>query len=75
MITQFRLGGMVILPMAVGNMDDAGLLHNRQFAIWPYARIKDPRLRLGDEFILFKEMCPPAAVQVWYFNTRGWMAY
>ena len=35
-ISQFRLGGTVILPMPVGNADPAGLLHNRQFALWPY---------------------------------------
>ena len=46
-ITQFRLGGTVILPMPVGNADPAGLLHNRQFSLWPYTRINDPRVKLG----------------------------
>jgi hypothetical protein len=74
-ISQFRLGGTVILPMPVGNTDSAGLLHNRQFALWPYARIHDPRLTLGDEFILFKAdaLLPP--FKIGYFSTNGWMAY
>lgn len=74
-ITQFRLGGTVILPMPVGNADPAGLLHNRQFALWPYARINDPRLKLNDDFILFKAdaMLPP--FKIGYFSTHGWMAY
>jgi len=74
-ITQFRLGGTVILPMPVGNVDEAGLLHNRQFAIWPYAQINDPRLSFGDEFILFKAdaLLPP--FKLGYFNTHAWMAY
>ncbi len=73
-ITQFRLGGTVILPMPVGNVDQAGLLANRQFSLWPYARIHDPRLRLGDEFILFKaDALPP--FKIGYFNPHGWLAY
>jgi len=74
-ISQFRLGGTVILPMPVGNVDPAGLLHNRQFAFWPYTRINDPRLKLGDEFILFKAdaLLPP--FKLGYFNPHGWMAY
>jgi len=74
-ITQFRLGGTVILPMPVGNTDAAGLLHNRQFSFWPYAQINDPRLKLDDEFILFKAdaLLPP--FKLGYFNPHGWIAY
>lgn len=74
-ITQFRLGGTVILPMPSGNADPGGLLHNRQLAIWPYTRINDPRLKLDDGFILFKAdaLLPP--FKIGYFNSHGWMAY
>ena len=74
-ISQFRLGGTVILPMPVGNADPAGLLHNRQFSLWPYARINDPRLKLDDEFITFKAdaLLPP--FKIGYFNPNGWLAY
>jgi len=74
-ITQFRLGGTVILPMPVGNVDAAGLLHNRQFSLWPYARINDQRLKLDDEFILFNAdvLLPP--FKIGYFNPHGWLAY
>ncbi len=74
-ITQFRLGGTVILPMPVGNADPAGLLHNRQLSIWPYTRMNDPRVKWGDEFILFKAdaLLPP--FKIGYFNSHGWMAY
>jgi hypothetical protein len=74
-ITQFRLGGTVILPMPVGNVDEAGLLPNRQFSLWPYTRIIDPRVNLEDEFILFKAdaLLPP--FKIGYFNPHGWMAY
>lgn len=74
-ITQFRLGGTAILPTPVGNADPAGLLHNRQLSLWPYARINDPRVQWGDEFILFKAdaLLPP--FKIGYFNPHAWMAY
>jgi hypothetical protein len=74
-ITQFRLGGTVILPMPVGNTDPAGLLHNRQLALWPYTRINDQRVKWGDEFVLFKAdaLLPP--FKIGYFNPHGWLAY
>jgi len=74
-ITQFRLGGTVMLPMPTGNADPAGLLHNRQFSLWPYARIHDPRLTFEDSFILFKAdaLLPP--FKIGYFNPHGWIAY
>jgi hypothetical protein len=74
-ITQFRLGGTVILPMPVGNADPAGLLHNRQFSLWPYARFNDPRLKLGDEFILFKAEALLPPFKIGYLNPSGWLAY
>ncbi len=74
-ITQFRLGGTAILPMPVGNADAAGLLHNRQFSLWPYTRINDPRLKLDDEFILFKAEAALPPFKIGYFNPHGWMAY
>ncbi len=73
-ITQFRLGGTVILPMPVGKVDPDGLLPNRQLSLWPYAHVDDPRLKLGDEFILFKtDALPP--FKIGYFNLHGWGAY
>jgi hypothetical protein len=74
-ITQFRLGGTVILPMPVGNADSAGLLPNRQFSLWPYTRINDPRLKLDDEFVLFKADAVLPPFKLGCFNSHGWMVY
>ncbi len=74
-ITQFRLGGTVILPMPIDNADKAGLLHNRQFSLWPYTRINDPRLILDDSFVLFKAEASLPPFKIGYFNSHGWMAY
>lgn len=74
-LTQFRLGGVAIFPMPVGNADPAGLLPNRQLSFWPYARINDPRLVLKDRFVLFRAdaLLPP--FKMGYLNPHGWMAY
>jgi hypothetical protein len=74
-ISQFRLGGTVILPMPVGNVDSSGLLHNRQISLWPYARINDPRLKLDDEFVLFQAEADLPPFKIGYLNRHGWMAY
>jgi len=74
-ITQFRLGGTVILPMPVGNSDPAGLLHNRQFSLWPYTRIHDPRVTWGDSFMLLKAAAAIPPFKIGYFNPHGWVAY
>ena len=74
-ITQLRLGGTAILPMPIGNMDEAGLLPNRQISFWPYSRINDPRLSLRDDVVLFQadSVLPP--FKMGYFNPHGWLAY
>jgi hypothetical protein len=74
-ITQLRLGGTVILPMPLGNADPAGLLHNRQFSLWPYARINDPRVKWGDNFIQLKADAALPPFKIGYFNPHGWVAY
>jgi hypothetical protein len=74
-ITQLRLGGTAILPMPFGNTDPAGLLHNRQLSLWPYARVNDPRLKLGDRYILFKADAILPPFKIGTFNSDGWLAY
>lgn len=74
-ITQFRLGGTVILPVPVGSADPHGLLPNRRFSFWPYARINDPRLKLDDNFVLFHATARLPPFKFGYFSVHGWTAY
>ena len=74
-ITQLRLGGVVIAPMPVGNSDPDGLLPNRQVSLWPYTRIRDPRLQWDDDFILLKASPDLPAFKIGYLNPHGWLAY
>lgn len=73
-ITQFRLEGVVTMPVPTGKADPAGLLPNRQLSFWPYARINDPRLILADDFIRFQANALPS-FKMGYFNRHGWLAY
>lgn len=74
-LTMFKLGGVGIFPQPVGNVDDAGLLANRRFSIWPYAQIQDPRLMLRDDFILVHALPNVPPLKFGYFNPHGWIGY
>jgi hypothetical protein len=71
----FRLGGVAIFPQPTGNVDEAGLLSNRQLVIWPYTRIGEPRLLLRDDFILIHAIPDLPPIKIGYLNPHGWMAY
>lgn len=74
-ITQFRQGGVVILPQPTGNADPEGLLSNRQLMIWPYTKVQDARLQLADDFILLNAQAALPPCKIGYFNPHGWMGY
>jgi hypothetical protein len=73
-ITQFRLGGIVILPLPTEKIDESGLLPNRQFSFWTYSNLSDPRLTLQNEYSYFNAT-PGPAFKMGYFNSAGWLAY
>ncbi len=70
-ITQFRIGGMAILPQ---DCSQTNLLPNRALAFWPYTDITSPNVTLGNRFILVRaEPQPP--FKIGFPNPRGWLAY
>ena len=74
-LTMLRLGGTAILPQPVRNVDAHGLVNNRILALWPYTQIRDPRLILGDDFILIHATASAQHAKIGYFNPFGWLAY
>ncbi|RPI91192.1 MAG: hypothetical protein EHM40_16405 [Chloroflexi bacterium] len=74
-LSMLRQGGVGIFPQPTGNVDEAGLLSNRQLVLWPYTRIADPRLVLRDDFILVHATPSLPPIKFGYFNPHGWMAY
>ncbi len=74
-ITMLRPMGTAILPQQVGNVDEHGFAPNRRFALWPYSRWDDTRLKLKDEFITVKGDSTSNPFKLGYFNPRGWLGY
>lgn len=73
-ITQMRLGGVAVLPLRSGPVQ-MGLLPDRNLVIWPYTRLNDPRLTLGDDLILVRGEAMEPAVKLGTRSTAGWLAY
>ena len=70
-ITQFKTGGVAILPQAT---HDAGVLPNRSLALWSYTDMSNPQVVWGREYILVSaNMKSP--FKVGFPNPRGWLAY
>lgn len=74
-ITMMRPNGIAILPQQHGNVDDDGIMPNRRFALWPYSRWSDPRLQLGDEYIIVRSDSDSHPLKFGYFNPHGWLGY
>ena len=74
-ITQMRLGGTAVFPQQVGQLDDEGLLPNRQLTLWPYTQLADTRLHLDDDYILVGPDVVARPCKIGAFNRRGWLAY
>lgn len=74
-LTMFKQGGVGIFPQPIGNVDNAGLLSNRRFSLWPYTQIDDPRLTLRDDFLLVHATPSLPPIKFGYFNSHGWIGY
>jgi hypothetical protein len=74
-ITMMRPGGVGILPQYNKSSGPEGMQPNRHFALWPYSRWSDRRLKLGEEFVAIKAGAPREGLKVGYFNFSGWMGY
>ena len=70
-ITQFKTGGVAILPQARGQNE---FLPNRSLALWPYTDVASPQVTWGNRYILVHaEMASP--FKVGFPNPHGWLAY
>jgi hypothetical protein len=70
-ITQFKTGGVAILPQS---QEQTEFLSNRALALWPYTDLASPQVSWGNRYILVRaEMASP--FKVGFPNPRGWLAY
>ena len=70
-----RLGGVAVFPQTQGNLNDAGLLPNRNLVLWPYTQLADPRLSLNDDYHFIKADALTPPVKIGYMNRHGWLGY
>lgn len=70
-ITQFRTGGVAILPQS---REQTEVLPNRSLSLWPYTDISNPHVTWGNQYVLVRaEMQQP--FKIGFPNPRGWLAY
>jgi hypothetical protein len=71
-ITQFKTGGVAILPQSG---EGTGLVPNRSLAIWPYTDVTSPHLSWGNRYLLVRAEMESGAFKIGFPNPRGWLAY
>jgi len=72
-ITVMSVGGVAIFPVV---SQDTGFLPNAYYVTWPYTKLNDRRVILGDLFILIKnDPCDNNEFKFGYSNLDGWVAY
>ncbi len=65
--------GKEVVPLTA---KDTGLLPNRVMAIWPYSRLNDSRVTLGDKYIILRhDPDNKQPFKIGISNERGWAAY
>lgn len=70
-ITQFKTGGVAILPQVC---EETRELPNRSLALWPYTDLSNPNVSFGKHHILVRaDMVEP--FKIGFPNPRGWLAY
>ena len=70
-ITQFKTGGVAILPQ---NSTNTGVLPNRSLALWSYTDMSNKNVQWGREHILISARME-SPFKVGFSNPRGWLAY
>lgn len=72
-LTAMATGGKEIVPQTE---NDTGLLPNRIISLWPYTKLNDTRITLGERYIILDQ--DPAFKKPLKFgipNENGWAAY
>lgn len=72
-ITVMKTGGIEIVPQT---RKDTGLLPNRSITLWPYTRLDDSRIELGNKFIILRQnRTIQQPLKFGTTNDNGWAAY
>jgi len=72
-ISAMSVSGKEVIPQTRRN---TGLLPNRTMVLWPYTKLDDPRISLGEKYIILRQN--PSAkgpLKLGTSNEQGWAAY
>ena len=72
-ITVMKTGGKEVVPQT---RVDTGLLPNRSITLWPYTRLDDSRIELGNKYIILRQdRSIQQPLKFGTTNDNGWAAY
>ena len=72
-ISAMATGGKEVIPQT---RKDTGLLPNRVVALWPYTRLNDMRLCMGEKYIILEQNpATKSPFKIGISNEDGWAAY
>ncbi|MEM3960019.1 MAG: hypothetical protein QW200_06855 [Ignisphaera sp.] len=75
-LTVMRQEGVAIIPIKSRCVDEKCLLPDRSIALWPYTKLTDKRLVLGDRYILVKQdPKTPNPLKIGVNAHEPWAAY
>lgn len=74
-ITQFKPGGVAILPQNEFLWDQNPTLPNRSITLWPYTDINNPNIAFENDHILIRAELQNEKLKIGLPNPRGWLAY
>ena len=74
-ITQFKTGGVAILPQRITNVDEDGVWPNRNLALWPFTDIASPHIKWGNRYIFVEAEMRDGMMKFGFPNPIGWLAY
>jgi hypothetical protein len=73
-ITMLPLGGTAIFPLR-SQSDDGSAQPDRSLVLWQYTRVHDPRLQIGDEYVIIQARAELPPCKIGTLNRAGWVAY
>ena len=72
-ISALAQGGREVIPQS---RENTGLLPNRVVALWPYTRLNDPRVYMGEKYIILEQNPGiKSPFKIGISNENGWAAY
>jgi hypothetical protein len=74
-ITQMKIGGEAILPLAAPDADPFGVLPNRKLALWPYSDLGSANVRMGKHLLRIQANMDSGKLKLGFPNPSGWLAY